>query len=362
MSKPHLSARLELDALDERLVPSAVTIDLTRRGATAGAGAGIVAQTDTQPTGTGYIRSFVRVQGAASGGGSEQGYNTDARPLQFDENKSPQFTRSLGANLVPTVTVGGVKYREFLLDINQKSSASKLSIDDIRIFLGNSPTMTATAAEASSGVHTFAGLTPVFDLDAGGDRTILLDAGLNSGSGSGDMRLLVPDAAFVGGSYVYLYSKMGATAGATANGGFEEWAVKATIPPTVPPPPAPSSLSGFVYADLNNNGVFESSEFGISGVMIELRVTDTNGVTTTLPSATTDGTGAYSFTNLLPGTYTIIEHGPSTLGFIDGIDTVGTINGVTTGSLPPGTNDQMVLYIGPGQNAVNYNFGEQLVG
>ena len=69
-------------------------------------------------------------------GGSEQGYNTDARPLQFDENKSPQFTRSLTLGEVPVVNVGGVEYREFLLDINQKSSASLLSLDEVRVFLG----------------------------------------------------------------------------------------------------------------------------------------------------------------------------------------------------------------------------------
>ncbi len=200
MSKPDLTSRLDLETLDKRLVP-AVLIDLTHHGDQQPAGDGVVAQTDAQPTGTGYIRSFVRVQGASSGGGAEQGYNTDARPLQFDENKSPQFTRSLTADLVPTVTYNGGTYREFLLDINQKSSgsASKLSLDDVRIFLGSAGNLTATSAEASSGVHTLAGLTPVFDLDGGGvDRTVLLDARLNSGSGSGDMRLLVPDSAFAG--------------------------------------------------------------------------------------------------------------------------------------------------------------------
>src|SRR5262245_2727183 len=93
------SQLLDLETLGDRLVPA---IDLTTAGATAELdNEAIVQQTDAQPTGTGYIRAFVRVQGAAPGGGSEEGYNTEARPLQFDENKSPQFTRSLTLDKVP---------------------------------------------------------------------------------------------------------------------------------------------------------------------------------------------------------------------------------------------------------------------
>ena len=92
-------------------------LDLTAYGAEATANGAILQQTDAQPTGTGNIRSFVRIQGLC---GVEQGYNTDARPLQFNEKKSPQFTRSLTLGDVPIVVVNGTAYREFLLDINER--------------------------------------------------------------------------------------------------------------------------------------------------------------------------------------------------------------------------------------------------
>src|SRR4051812_6529503 len=144
-----------LEPLDERLVPASMA-DLTTRGASAVVdGGAIVRQVDAQPTGTGFIHSFVRVQGAASGGGAEQGDNKDARPLQFDENKSPQFTRSLTLGDVPVVTVNGVNYREFLLDINQTSKAPKLSLDEVRIYLGSGPALSGYDAAT----HKLAGMT-----------------------------------------------------------------------------------------------------------------------------------------------------------------------------------------------------------
>ena len=84
--RDRLSQFLRLESLDDRIVPA---IDLTTAGASAELDNGaIVQQTDAQPTGTGFIQSFVRIQGAASGGGSQEGYNTDGRPLQFDEKAS----------------------------------------------------------------------------------------------------------------------------------------------------------------------------------------------------------------------------------------------------------------------------------
>src|SRR5207302_7625167 len=109
---------LSADSLEARDVPSAATLDLTARGATGSVNGALFTQVDSRPTGTGAINSFVRMQ-ALGNGTVEQGYNTDARPLSYDENKSPQFTRSLSVASTPAVVIGGVRYREFLLDINQ---------------------------------------------------------------------------------------------------------------------------------------------------------------------------------------------------------------------------------------------------
>src|SRR5262245_21293305 len=127
--------KLHLDALEDRLALS--TVDLTAAGANGAINGALFQQCDAQPTGTGYIRSFVRVQGANAGASVEHGYNTDARPLQFDENNSPQFTRSLRLGDVPLTSNGGTLYREFLLDINQKSSAPLLSLAELRIYVTN---------------------------------------------------------------------------------------------------------------------------------------------------------------------------------------------------------------------------------
>ncbi|MBN9521346.1 hypothetical protein J0H58_22965 [bacterium] len=209
---------LRLDALESRDVPSAAaTLDLTLRGSGGEINEGLFRQFDARPTGTGKIDSFVRVQ-ALGNKSVEEGYNTDARPLQFDENKSPQFTRSMRVADLPLVNVGGVLYREVLLDINQKASASQLSLDALKVFVGGTGNL--TGYDAATG--TLAGLAPVYDLDAGGDHWVKLDARLNTGSGSGDMLFYVPADAVGSDGYLYLYSKFGATI--AANGGFEEWA------------------------------------------------------------------------------------------------------------------------------------------
>jgi hypothetical protein len=339
---------LELDTLDDRLVPAVV--DLTTHAAEGVAGGAIVRQTDAQPTGTGHIHSFLRFQGASSGGGAEQGYNTTARPLQFDENKSPVFTTSVTAGQVPVRMVNGVAYREFLLDINQKSSSSKLSLDELRLYLADKPDLTGYDAATK----TLAGNAPVFDMTANGAVTVMLDARLNSGSGSGDMFLLVPDAAFAGaasGTYVYLYSKMGATAGATANSGFEEWAVKTD---TSAPSVGLSSLAGTVYEDnvtpdAGGIGVLSDNDLRLDGVIVNLTGVDDQGVSVQL-STTTDLNGNYTFAGLRPGTYTIIETEPT--HYIDGVNTVGTAGGLATG-------DQfMNIVLAGGVDATNYNFGE----
>jgi hypothetical protein len=162
-----------------------------------------------------------------------QGYNTAARPLMFDENNSPQFTRELLLSSVPVVDIGGTDYREFLLDINQNGTVSGrvLSLDTIEIYLANAGNLTGYPANLG---------TKIYDLDAGdSDNWILLDYKLNHGSGSGDMFAYIPDSLFVGGEYVYLYSKFGESENEAYpnNAGFEEWAVRIGEPLAIIPAP-----------------------------------------------------------------------------------------------------------------------------
>src|SRR5947209_8449315 len=76
-------------------------VDLTlaaNQGTLVSVGGGAyVTTTMTQPTGSGVIDSFVRIGGTPDT--CIQGYNTNYRPLQFDENSSPTFTRDLAASV-----------------------------------------------------------------------------------------------------------------------------------------------------------------------------------------------------------------------------------------------------------------------
>jgi hypothetical protein len=190
---------------------SAATLDLTTAGSSGTINGALFQQVDPQPTGSGVIDPFVRI--SAANQDIVQGFNTDARPLEFDENSSPTFTHSLLLSDLATVNVGGTTYYQFLLDINQTNVDPLLSLDQIKIFL-----------EGSGDIATLAGLTNlVYSLDAGGDNAILLNYALNSGSGSGDMFAYIPTSVFTGGTYVYLYSQFGNPPNGN-NDGYEEWA------------------------------------------------------------------------------------------------------------------------------------------
>ena len=257
-----------VETLEDRAVPSATMpdADLSTRGATVQLGDGvIVRQIDAQPTGTGFIDSFVRLQAKGAGAQIEQGYNTDARPLQFDENKSPQFTRSLKLSDVPEVIIGGTKFREFLLDINQKASQPLLSLDALRIFVASAGNLSGLNLTTNQ----LAGHNAVYDLDAGGDHWIKLNSRLNQGSGKGDMALYIPSSYFAGAdpnSFLYLYSRFGDNL--MGNAGFEEWAVASNsltcthgvITGTVTDSTNHPLFNVEVFLDANRNGVLDDNE------------------------------------------------------------------------------------------------------
>jgi cyclophilin family peptidyl-prolyl cis-trans isomerase/protocatechuate 3,4-dioxygenase beta subunit len=111
------------------------------------------------------------------------------------------------------------------------------------------------------------------------------------------------------------------------------------------------SVKGVVYIDADNDGLRDESEVGIAGVKIKLIGTNDLGKKISLNTTTGDD-GTYTFGDLRPGKYTIIETQPAK--YKDGKDTTGTAIGVTT------TNDQIQnITLGSGVNATGYNFGEQ---
>ncbi len=212
---------------------AAPTLNLSTAGSSGFVNGAYFEQGGTGTSGTGTIMSFVRL---STNHDIEQGYNTGGRPLEFDENNSPTFTRSLLLSDVPIVNKGGIDYRDFRLDINQNNgSHALLSLDTIQIYLASAGNLTGYPALG----------TKIFDLDGQtSDNWILLNGDLVAGSGGGeDMTAFIPDSLFAGGDYVYLYSKFGASEGSLYpnNDGFEEWSVlKGFVPP--PPVPAPGAL------------------------------------------------------------------------------------------------------------------------
>lgn len=114
-----------------------------------------------------------------------------------------------------------------------------------------------------------------------------------------------------------------------------------------------ASVSGYVYSDLNNDGVMDPNELGIGGVVVELL--DANGQPTGRTTTTDDG-GFYAFEELLPGSYGVRETQPA--GWLDGLDTAGTVGGVAVGiAHNPGDQLDGIALTG-GSNGIDYNFGE----
>ena len=113
----------------------------------------------------------------------------------------------------------------------------------------------------------------------------------------------------------------------------------------------PSTLSGYVYVDANDNGVKDAGDAGIAGVAVRLAGIDDLGNPVSA-ATTTDAGGAYSFGILRPGTYVVTETQPA--GYLDGLD---SRNGAVLGGSR--TTDVIGgIVVGPGGDAPANNFGE----
>ncbi len=117
----------------------------------------------------------------------------------------------------------------------------------------------------------------------------------------------------------------------------------------------PSSVSGYVYIDLNNNGTRDPGEPPVPGTTVTL--TGSNDLGGFAPLVVqTDGNGFYQFSSLRPGNYTITKTPPPNL--VDGKSSLGTVSGVSVGNV--NSKDQLFLSLAENQTGVNYNFAELL--
>ena len=93
-----------------------------------------------------------------------------------------------------------------------------------------------------------------------------------------------------------------------------------------------ATMGDFVWNDLDADGVQDAGEPGINGVRVYL---DLNGNgsfdSATEPSATTNTSGAYSITNLMPGNFTArVDASTLPAGFVQTYDAVGVLDDAAT--------------------------------
>lgn len=172
-----------------------------------GAGSGVFYETSTTGSGTGNYNSFLRLQSKPG----EKGFNTDD-PQEAD-NKDGIWTHALRVGSLVEVDIGGVKYYEIRLDLNEGNAAGDppITLEDLRLFYSAAP------ADGDDYNDDFAGLTKVFDLSG---NLALTD--INSGSGTDDYRFLIRADLFPDkNAYFTLYSQFSGS-----DGGFEEWRAK----------------------------------------------------------------------------------------------------------------------------------------
>lgn len=111
----------------------------------------------------------------------------------------------------------------------------------------------------------------------------------------------------------------------------------------------PASVTGFVYADLNRNGLFDQGDRGIVSTWVLLTGTDDLGQTVRLV-AWTSATGAYTFNNLRPGLYTL-SHTAIPLGWRRSAVNIGSLGGIQS------TDSTSSVPLGVGDFGRDYNFG-----
>ena len=186
--------------------------------------------TNASNVGTGVFSPFVRIQQNGNGNCNdpciESGFNTDGTArFETKDAGGSNWDHSLLLSNIGWDIVDGVKYRIFLLDINEANNSTDryLSLDKLQVYMagtGNLDNFLETAPDggcvAACGLQ---GATKIWDMDdnlAAGtdDRTVGLNYNLNNGSGRGvDLTVRIRDDAFNPnlGQYVYLYSSFGAT-------------------------------------------------------------------------------------------------------------------------------------------------------
>jgi len=174
--------------------------------------------TTPQPTGTGVIEPFLRVENTPT----EQGYNTSGG-IPFDDKAGPwTHDLTLGELQNTQVTLNGASYFKLLLDVNEPGGKKSLiSLDQLQFYTSSVGSQTTTSVGSLGTLR--------YSFNSG--DSVILDASRNHGSGSGDMYAYIPTSDFSAAKtsdFVYLYAHFGNTD--ASQSGFEEWALVNVAP------------------------------------------------------------------------------------------------------------------------------------
>jgi hypothetical protein len=120
-------------------------------------------------------------------------------------------------------------------------------------------------------------------------------------------------------------------------------------------PDLAGSISGYVYLDVNDNGVMDAVDWAISGAEIGLSRQGSAGVTV----AYSKQDGSYTFSGLAAGTYSVTMLTPNCQPGKE--DTAGVLHGAVGDVLPSaaGAEDHFTgIVVASGDPGTNYNFSE----
>jgi len=188
-----------------------------------------VAGSDLQGIGNSKVFLTVNQQGSST---VEQGYNTDGT-TEFDTVASG--TESLLLSEIPQVDLMGTIYYEFAFALNQTGGADQISINEITIMQGNSPTLTGYD---STGPDIGGATSLVFDWTSNGEVLTVED--FEPGLNDVEMLMLVEAASFNMSPYVMLYMNAGLPL--SANDGDDKWLVFENAATPSQPVPEPATI------------------------------------------------------------------------------------------------------------------------
>ena len=260
-------------------------VDITAAGSSTTIGGVVFTDAVNVGSGTGGYNTFLAI---SNNQGIESGFNSDDTPPIDNTNKDidQAKTHTVLLSSLVVVTVNGQQYYEVRVDLNEANSDpnAQISLDQFKVY-----TSTNGAIESTTTLFNPANATLKYDMDAGGNVSVLMSDAESSGSGTDDYSVLIPVSTFAGQdpttTYVYFYIQMGA-AGTdwTATSTFEEWNLQNGV-----------TLSGSKFNDLDGDGVKDAGEGPVAGVTIFIDANQNGSYDVGERTTVTDANGNYSF-------------------------------------------------------------------